>query len=1127
MSIKWLKVMDDGGGSSLEMCRRLLAVDIMPVVRLYRKQPNPGSISGRELDTIRRLVDVGVRYFETNNEPDLPAEWKNNHLPPNWLDIVIDNFIRDADLVLDAGGLPALPAMGVGSTVNAVGEVVAKGRADLFEHGAWIAIHNYTLNHPLDYPYDRVNQEGVPISEEDYHRLERAHPELNLAGWAWDSQPRELINQWRSEDRNPGATLRDDAACFLAFRLADELARGALGYSVPIISTEGGCVMGWRDDRRYPRIDPWMHAEWAVAINEFMQREAPDYYFAMCHWLIADRRVEPRRPYNWESQCWYSDWWNQEFGLSGQLPVVAAVKAMPSISRLAPHGAASLRGVARTAAARPIVRLSVELHTDRRQIAQERTDTRGEFAFTELAAGTYALGVTGYGIVREGIKLDEGMVRRVTLTLRNGTQGVLAGIVTDTTGQPRSGAELTLLQRTRTVAVTTSGAEGQFRFENLPEGTYRLRANGRGLAGLDVDGWGELQVDMVLPAPVGYRYELTTKRLLPPEETGNRRIFYGRVVDENDEGINGLTMRMTWTGADPGAQFPTTQTGRDPSKPDGYYEFIHTPGEFQIQVVDEEWESDVADGLVTFGIPGREGQPIAYEVNFRRSQVGPTEGESVIEGIIRGSDLAGRAVTLMWDRQSDFVVLAEDGRFAFEQLAEGSYQVGLEGLGVIADDILVDGSSESQAEVAFALLSQVEGTLRGAEPGVPVRLIADRWGLEWEASITARGNFHFTDLPAGHYRLVYNGQELAEFDLDGLQTLRLTPITLVVEERGKITGQVADGRGNGVPGVRLVLRRMGEWLQEQITDADGRFAFADLELGEYEVTPLGMPASPPTLVLTVNAGEEASASFTVPPPVTASLGGRLVDQQGDPVVDQSLILEGPIAAETETAEDGSYLFEGLATGTYRLAAKGVGVLMEEIALQAGEERVLDLTLPETTPDGAISGRVVDASGQPQSALTLILSGPVTVATETDADGQYRFERLPAGGYILSTAASGDLLTITLGEGEEIVQDITLSAPQADKPLARYVLFGRPDTSTSRVRLLLALDYLRHRGVAAGFSVAEAAHAREVTIIGGYQAVTQPEEEALQEAGCQVERIHGSLYELERMLEQMVGENGGG
>lgn len=125
MQIKWVKALDDGGGSSIELCQALLDNDIMPVVRVYRERPNPGHIGGREQDTIERLIAGGVRYIETNNEPDLPAEWENNHRPDNWLDIVVDNFIYDADVIQGFGGLPAFPAMGPGSKANGIAKVVS------------------------------------------------------------------------------------------------------------------------------------------------------------------------------------------------------------------------------------------------------------------------------------------------------------------------------------------------------------------------------------------------------------------------------------------------------------------------------------------------------------------------------------------------------------------------------------------------------------------------------------------------------------------------------------------------------------------------------------------------------------------------------------------------------------------------------------------------------------------------------------------------------------------------------------------------------------------------------------------------------------------------------------------
>jgi hypothetical protein len=44
-------------------------------------EPNPGHVGPTEEETITRLISAGVRYFETNNEPDLVANWKHNATP--------------------------------------------------------------------------------------------------------------------------------------------------------------------------------------------------------------------------------------------------------------------------------------------------------------------------------------------------------------------------------------------------------------------------------------------------------------------------------------------------------------------------------------------------------------------------------------------------------------------------------------------------------------------------------------------------------------------------------------------------------------------------------------------------------------------------------------------------------------------------------------------------------------------------------------------------------------------------------------------------------------------------------------------------------------------------------------
>ncbi|MCB0239747.1 MAG: hypothetical protein KDH08_14130, partial [Anaerolineae bacterium] len=83
--------------------------------------------------------------------------------------------------------------------------------------------------------------------------------------------------------------------------------------------------------------------------------------------------------------------------------------------------------------------------------------------------------------------------------------------------------------------------------------------------------------------------------------------FYGVVHDETDNGLNGVTVQMFWPNAQPHADFPTVVTPKDHFKAAGNFEFLHSPGEYMLKVVDPQTPSDVADGLKTSNIPGREG----------------------------------------------------------------------------------------------------------------------------------------------------------------------------------------------------------------------------------------------------------------------------------------------------------------------------------------------------------------------------------------------------------------------------------------------------------------------------------------------------------------------------------------
>ncbi len=981
--IKWVKLLDDSGGSSLELCRRLLAADIMPVVRLYRLEPNPGTIGGREEDTLRRLIAAGVRYFETNNEPDLPGEWKGGHMPANWPDVVIDNFIHDADKIIGMGGLPALPAMGVGSKDNPVAIVVAKGRADIFDKGAWVALHNYTLNHPLDYPYDAVNQEGAPVSQEEYDRL---------GSWAWEGRPREQINAWRMSDKNPGATLEQDATCFLAFHLADQMIQQTLGHPVPLISTEGGPVIGWKDDRRYPRLDPHTHAEWVVALNDFMQGgrqihglSCPDHYFAMCHWLIGNYRLGFMAP-GWESQSWYSDWWNQDFGLQGELPVVAAVKAMPNIIVDSGNRAVIAGQLLRADTLEPLPDLTVDALSQGQPAVSAISGADGAFRIERLAPGIYDLAVTPWGVVRRGVTAADGPAAAVSIRLAGGLNSVLSGKVLDRGGNPQVGVRVLLRRDGADVGATPSGGDGGFRFAGLPLGSYRLILPDITIAGIALDGWNTKTLKLTTGSVTGgNRYTVATRRLLSEVETAGRRSFFGTVTDADGKPLRGVKIEMAWQGAEAGAQFPTTTTGRDPSKPAGCYEFLSSPGNFALRVTQGDWPSDTAADLETAAVPGRAGQPISYEVNFALQA---TAAPGRVDGTVPGG-AAGRTLKLIGPTAERETPLAADGSFVFDNVAPAAYRLELAGVGVIAEDVNV--AAGGLFKLIFPMRSKLSGQVLAPADGLlAVLYAAAGWGWTRQVPLDPAGTFAFEGLPPGAYRLEIGNLTLPALVLTGENALQLPAIDLLEGRRSVIHGRVADHAGQPRADVLMTLRRDGLIVAQIRAAADGTYRFANLSAGTYALEAAGQGEVTRGIALD-GKNEQVCDVFLDDVLPRGLIQGHVRAANGSPQANTvvRLLWDGDKVARTQTDATGAFRFTDLAAGVYALALGDGAALVKDIEVAGDATVTADLTLPPPPKPLAhylLFGRTMDEGRTTNDETKLALALAVEYLWRTGASG---------------------------------------------------------------------------------------------------------------------------------------------
>ncbi len=766
LGVKWIKIYNHDG--ALSFAELLLAEGFMPIIRIYRPAPNPSRLDVKDVVQIDAFLRVGVRYFEFNSEPDRDAEWKGGRMPANGINLVVENTIANLEIILERGGMPAIPAVANGSRWDLVGKIIAFGRKDLFAGPVWQAIHNYPRNRPLDYPYDIGNQEGAAYTYRFYQALNEETWNEN----AWRGRALDEINRLRHDRSNPGATIMDDAACWLAYEYFDTLNRKHLGYSIPILSTECGYLIGEDLDPRYPATTPDLHmAQTLEACRVMMgtsQRfaPAPDYYFCTAFWLLANAQLGSTSSW-WENHAWYSERWP-----GGALPTTLALKAEPKVARhwqavIAQELVTLYGAVAHAGNLRTVV---LEKHGE--EVARTLLDDNSSYTFAELAPGAYRLSIAGTNVQQEVELVAGQQALLVNFDLTPTTTPVSKSRVEGTV-RGGAGAVLLLVRSSDGEEwVTMAHDDGSFRFVDLPAGEYSLRVNPQGsrIDRIVLDGINQRQAEL---AVAGWGYTILNA---PPNAKLNS-VFCAV------EGHRRLPVRLhagSWSSE-------ALYTGSAPEAGTYACEFTGVePGHYIITVegaLDEQGHPTQLEARVQVD---RKRTPLVEFIYTDLAVEPQAQQASIVGRVLGGNTERGRRVCLidnMGQRQEQLV--DHNGAFAFDRLAAGRYTVALVGQEstVNRNDIALDGSNEVRIELSAAVMrAEVpKGTLRNSMIAASVpegngRLaqLVDTVGNAHQQYVDGDGHVHFTDLPVGIYTLtVQGGYRQSNLTLDGTNGLEI------------------------------------------------------------------------------------------------------------------------------------------------------------------------------------------------------------------------------------------------------------------------------------------------------------------------------------------------------------------
>jgi len=606
------------------------------------------------------------------------------------------------------------------------------------------------------------------------------------------------------------------------------------------------------------------------------------------------------------------------------------------------------------------------------------------------------------------------------------------------------------------VARTTTGVDGQYRFDNVPKGIYSLiEITPAGLidgtsqvgridgvqVGTSVDG-GTIR-DISLPAGRNaLRYDFC--EAVPGSVSG---FVYHDVSndgrrDANEEPIAGVTIELVSAS---GSVVSTTQTGDDGSytfsrvlpgtysiretQPTSFLDGLDSPGTIDGTVIG----STANPGDLISGVVLRQGQR-GVEYNFgelRTVSIGGRVhvdddgdcvydiGEQLLEGVtIRLLDASGREVAS--------TTTNNEGRYRFEGIAPGNY--------TIAEEQPV-GFFEGSAKPGSA----------GGRAETPSRI----------------GNITLT-----------SGQVAVDYDFCERPPAEISGFVFIDRD----ADCVFDPNELPIFGVRVdLLDSSGRLIATTLTDASGAYRFTDLPEGTYtlrETQPLGFfqggqragsaggDASQDDIISAIPIGfGDRLTQYNFCEIEPSSLAGLVfVDLDEDCIRDpdepsiENVTIQlydnnGQLVATTRTNSLGQYQFTNLRPGQYRVVEIQPDGFFSGDAIPGngggradGTDAITDINIgPGSTlvdynfcelPPGSISGSVWqetalnrrrDPDDKPLPGVTVQLLnalGNVIATQQTDADGRYRFDDLSPGTY-----AVRELQPAGLFHGGQIVGSI--------------------------------------------------------------------------------------------------------
>jgi 5-hydroxyisourate hydrolase-like protein (transthyretin family) len=425
----------------------------------------------------------------------------------------------------------------------------------------------------------------------------------------------------------------------------------------------------------------------------------------------------------------------------------------------------------------------------------------------------------------------------------------------------------------------------------------------------------------------------------------------------------------------------------------------------------------------------------------------------VMTDAVTGQPISGGTVRLEQGSSIiyEFKYTGADGAYSINGVQPGTYRVvGLElseHLNWFQDYTFNAGQHLNVNIVMTPTTARISGVVRNNLTGQPIADATVR--LEQGSTIVytfrytaSDGYYHFEGVAPGTYRLVALQSDFQNTFYDVVLNAgsNITGSDLNMPPLASISGVMIDKvTRQPVSGGTVRLEQGGTIVTEfKYTGADGAYSISGVQPGVYRVTGLQLNDYQNWFQdYTFNPGAHLAVNLEMVP-LTARISGTVLDKAtGQPIADATVRLEQGsdiIYTFKYTTSDGTYHFEGVAPGTYRLVALQLEQYVNrfyDVSLVAGGN-VAGANLDMDHLPGLTGHVVDDVTGVPVAGATvrLHLDGATPYEAVTDESGSYVFSNVLTATYTmdclkLDTHQNWGPESITLGANDRKIVDIRL------------------------------------------------------------------------------------------------------